>query len=44
MKGEQDVETKVLRIQRRIYPYFTFVKLLFGDAVDAVENLLIYST
>jgi hypothetical protein len=24
--------------------YFTFVKLLFGDAVDAIENLLVYST
>ena len=41
-KGEQDVETKVLRVLREFIILYV-VKLLFGDAVDATEKLLIYS-
>jgi hypothetical protein len=37
-------ESKALRMLRASLSYFTFVKLLFGDAVDATEHLLIYST
>ena len=42
-KGEPDVETKVLRMRGEFILLYV-VKLLFGDAVDAIENLLIYST
>ena len=41
MKGEQDVETSPKNAAANL-SYFTFVKFLFGEAVDAIENLLIY--
>ena len=36
-------ELEVLRTSRQHFSIYA-VKLLFGDAVDAIENLLIYST